>query len=166
MKRKQKRAGVSIAELCVVLAVLSIVGTVIVSFSAMVSARASASTTRLNAAEDLKMSQTILNNWVDRMTGLDAQIIAGDTGLSAIANGETYQVILEDEVLRAYLPEGQQLACPVTTAEELRFQQMTREGSNPLIFCTLVYTVKNPAGGAAVMEETFTILSRVGEAVS
>lgn len=166
MKGKQKRAGMSIAELCVVLAVLSIVGTLVVSFTAMVNARASASATKLNAAEDLQMSQTILDAWADRMTALDAQIIAGETGLSAIVGGEVYQVTLEDDVLRAYLPEGQQLACPVTTAEEIRFQQMTREGSNPLIFCTLVYTVKNPAGGAVVMEETFTILSRVGEAVS
>ena len=166
MKRKHNRAGMSVAELCVVLAVLSIVGTLVVSFSAMVNARASASATKLNAAEDLKMSQTILDAWADHMAGLDAQFTAGDTGLSAIAGGEVYQVTLEDGVLRAALPEGQQLACPVSTAEEFRFQQMTRPGGNPLIFCTLVYSVNNPAGTDIVMEETFTILSRVGEAVS
>ena len=166
MKQKQKRAGMSVAELCVVLAVLSIVGTLVVSFSAMVNARASASATKLNAAEDLKMSQTILQSWADRMTALDAQFTAGEAGLSAIAGGEIYPVTLEDDVLRAAIPEGQQLACPITTAEEFRFQQMTRADGNPLIFCTLVYSVKNPAGAPFVMEETFTILSRVGEAVS
>ncbi len=166
MKRNRKRAGVSIAEMCVVLALLGIVGTVVVSFSAMVSARASASTTKLNAADDLKVSQVILENWVDRMTQQNAIISVAETGLSATVGEQTYTVTLEEDVLVAPLPDGQKLTCPINEVQEIRFQQMTRPDGNPLIFCTLVYTVASPAGSQSVMEETFTILSRVGEIVS
>lgn len=166
MKRKHRKAGVSIAEMCIVLALLGIVGTVVVSFSAMVSARSSASATKLNASQDLEMSELILSNWVDRMTGLNAQFAADETGLSATVEGQAYTVTLEEDVLVAPLPDGQKLTCPINEVQEIRFQQMTRPDGNPLIFCTLVYTVASPAGSQSVMEETFTILSRVGEIVS
>ncbi len=165
MNRKLK-IGVSIAEMCIVLAVLAIVGTLVVSFSLMVSARASASTTRLSAADDLKVSQSILDGWVDRMTGLGAQFTADDTGLSATVDGETYAVKLQEGTLIAPLPDGTNLSCPISTAEAIRFGQLTKPDSNPLIFCTLTYTVKSPNGAKTVVEDTFTILSRVGETVS
>ena len=166
MKRNRKRAGVSIAEMCIVLALLGIVGTVVVSFSAMVSARSSASATKLNASQDLEMSELILSNWVDRMTGLNAQFTANETGLSATVGEQTYTVTLEEDVLVAPLPDGQKLTCPINEVQEIRFQQMTRPDGNPLIFCTLVYTASSSAGAPLVMEDTFTILSRVGETLS
>lgn len=161
MNRKQK--GVSIAEMCIVLALLAIVGTLVVSFSLMVNARANAGTTRLNAADDLKVSQAILDAWVDKMTGLNAQFTADETGLSATVGGETYAVSLQEDMLLAPLPDGETLSCPISVAEEFRFGLMTRPGGNPLIFCTISYTVKSPAGVKTEAEDTFTILSRVGE---
>ena len=71
MGKNRKKAGISIAEMCIVLAVLAITGTVVVSFTAMVSARSSASTTKLKAAEDLELAQVILENWTDRMVELE-----------------------------------------------------------------------------------------------
>lgn len=165
MKRTH-RAGVSIAEMCIVLALLAIVGTLVVSFSAMVSARASAATTRLNAADDLKVSQVVLENWVDQMTALDAQFTVGETGLSATVGTETYTVSLLPDTLRAPLPDGHTLTCPISAAETFRFDQMTRADGNPLIFCTLTYTVKSSNGAGHTVEETFTVLSRVGETLS
>lgn len=165
MHKKRKRTGITIAEMCVVLAVLAIVGTVVVSFSVMVNARSAAATTKLSASEDRELCQVILKSWVDRMTGLDASITADETGLSATVEGQAYRVAWEEGTLTAPLPDGQKLFCPIDTVEELQFRQMTRSNGNPLIFCTLVYSVTNAAGNRVALEDTFTILSRVGERV-
>ena len=100
------------------------------------------------------------------MTGLNAQFTANETGLSATVGEQTYTVTLEEDVLVAPLPDGQKLTCPINEVQEIRFQQMTRPDGNPLIFCTLVYTASSSAGAPLVMEDTFTILSRVGETLS
>ena len=165
MNRKHK-SGVSIAEMCIVLALLAIVGTLVVSFSLMVSARANAGATRLNAADDLQVSQTILDAWADRMAGLNAQITADETGLSATIGEKTYAVTLKDGMLLAPLPDGEPLSCPIRTAESFRFSQLTKPDGNPLIFCTISYTINNPAGVKIVTEDTFTVLSRVGDRIS
>lgn len=166
MFRNRKRLGVSIAEMCIVLAVLAITGTLVVSFTAMVGARSSASVTRLNAAEDIEVSQIILENWADCMAQQHAEISVDDTGLYAIVEGQTYRVMLDEGVLLAQVPGGQPLICPVNKVEDFRFQAMTRAAGNPLIFCTVAYTVRNPAGEDRVIEETFTVYSRVGEVIS
>lgn len=166
MNQKKHRAGVSIAEMCIVLAILAIVGTLVVSFSLMVSARASASAVRLNAADDLHVSQAILDTWVDKMTGLNAQITANGADLSATVGGETYTVTLQEGTLKAPLPDGSTLSCPISTAEDFRFTQMTRPAGNPLIFCTIIYSIKTPNGTSTQLNDTFTILSRVGEIIS
>lgn len=166
MKRKQKKAGISIAEMCVVLAVLAIAGAVVVSFTAMVSARSNASTTKLKAAEELDMSQAILESWVDRMLALDASITADNTGLTATVGTDTYRVMREEESLIAQLPGDMQLICPAEVLEGFRFEMLGRPNGNPLVFCTVQYTVNNPAGEDLVVEDTFTVLSRVGEVVS
>lgn len=166
MNRTKRRAGVSIAEMCIVLAILAIVGTLVVSFSLMVSARASAGADKLNGAEDLQVSQAILDAWVDRMIGLGAQFAADETGLSATVDGQTYQVVLQEGALIAPLPDGQALSCPISTAEAFRFSQMTQTSGNPLIFCTIVCSVNTTSGHKTLTENTFTIYSRVGEVVA
>lgn len=166
MGQKNKRSGVSIAEMCIVIAVLAIASTVVVTFTAMVGARSSTSATKLRAMEDVQVSQAILENWVDRMAALDAQITANNAGLSATAAGKTYRVKLEEDRLVAQLPGDSNLYCPIGIMKQFRFDQMTKADSNPLIFCTAVYTVKNTAGEETEITHTFTILSRVGEIVS
>lgn len=166
MFRNRKRRGVSIAEMCIVLAVLAITGTVVVTFTAMVGARSSASVARLNAAEDIEVSQIMMENWADRMAQQQAVVGVDDTGLYATVADQTYRVEQGEGALFAQIPDGQPLSCPVNKIEEFRFQVMTRADGNPLIFCTVVYTVKNPAGEDRVFEDTFTVCSRVGEVIA
>ena len=165
MNQTKRRAGVSIAEMCIVLAILAIVGTLVVSFSLMVSGRASAGADKLNGADDLERSQVILEAWVDRMVGLGAQFTADETGLSATVGGQTYQVALQEGALLAPLPDGQTLSCPLSATKGLRFSQMTQAQGNPLIFCTIVCSVTSASGNENLTANTFTVFSRVGETV-
>ena len=166
MHRNNRKAGISIAEMCIVMAVLAIASTVVVTFTAMVGARSSISATKLRASEDLQLSQSILENWVDQMVSLDAQFTANETGLSAVAGGQTYRVLVEEGRLTAQLPEGKKLQCPLGIMEQFQFTQMTKAGKNPLIFCTAAYILENTAGEEVQRTRTFTIFSRVGETLS
>lgn len=168
--KKLKRAGISIAEMCIVLAVIAIASTVVITFTIMVSARSSASVTKLNAYNDIQVSQVILENWMDKMLEEEVPIIADETGLYAVdqhvpEDVRLYYVTLQDGQLVAPLPDGTELTCPVSTVKEFRFSQLPVEATNGqvLYFCTVAYEVQNPTGEYVPFEETFTIRPRVGQ---
>ena len=168
--KKLKRAGISIAEMCIVLAVIAIASTVVITFTIMVSARSSASVTKLNAYNDIQVSQVILENWMDSMHTEGAYVNTEGMGLQAVKkNGENVEfyleVYLQDGQLVAPLPDGTELTCPISTVKEFRFSQLPEAtvDRNVLYFCTVAYEVQNPTGEYVPFEETFTIRPRVGQ---
>lgn len=62
-----KRKGTTLAEIAIVLAVLSVISTVVLSFVLMVSRRARASSARLEAMQDIEFVETLTESWINVM---------------------------------------------------------------------------------------------------
>ena len=62
-----RKNGATLAELCVVLAVITIISVVVVSFSVMVNERIGISTDKLKAMEDITIVEHFIEGWVNTM---------------------------------------------------------------------------------------------------
>lgn len=62
-----RKKGATLAELCVVLAVITIISVVVVSFSVMVHQRVNISTDKLKAMEDITIVEHFIEGWVETM---------------------------------------------------------------------------------------------------
>lgn len=67
MKKCEKR-GFTVAELCIVLAVISIVSTVVISFTAMVTQRSKISRAQLSALQDIELIETLVEAHIESVS--------------------------------------------------------------------------------------------------
>ena len=164
MYRKIKNAkGVSLAEMCVVLSVISIVALTVVSFTAMVSNRTMVSAAKLNAMEDLELTQTIMEGWIEQMEPHMIQMDGNRESLATTVEGTDYTLFLENKTLHAKFLGGDAVRIQLKVVEALRFEI---EGTaDALYFCTIVY--KLPTGKKSFVEATYTfcVNTRVGETI-
>ncbi len=147
------KKGSSLAEMCVVLAVVSIVALMVVSFTTMVSARGTVGAAKLKMMEDRQLTKVILESWLNQLTEENAVITADESGLSAAIDGEVFSVTLEEDRLTADVPNGNPLSCPIHTITGITFDAMSHSG-DAIYFCTAEYELPNPSGG--VIQRSFT----------
>ncbi|MBR2938102.1 MAG: hypothetical protein IKB80_06410 [Oscillospiraceae bacterium] len=159
---KKRKKGMSIAEICIVLAVISIAGLMVTSFTVMVGTRSSVSAARLEVMQDLEMAETVLEGWVDNMTGQDAVFVAEEGRLKAVKDTVDYAVTLEDGLLMAPVPAGAPYRVALETVTAIAVEAK-HNGPDTIFFCTLTYT--DPQGGEEPQTYTFCINSRIGEKV-
>ena len=160
---KARKKGMSLAEICVVLAVISIAALMVTSFTVMVGARATVSSARLSTMQDMETTQTLLSNWITRMAIEGAEVDVGAQGeLYAQKDGALYTVILEDDALTASLPQGRNVTVPVTVITKLSVEALRSHG-DAIYFCTVTYP--DPRGGGEELTCVFCINPRVGEKI-
>ena len=157
-----RKKGMSLAEICVVLAVISIAALMVSSFTVMVGARSAVSAAKLKVMEDTALAESLLDGWVHQMTGEDTAVTAPNGTLYAVKDNIPYTVVLEDGMLIAPLPEGKQMAVELTTVTAIRVEEL-RSGGDAIFFCTVTYP--DPRGGDEEQTYTFCINPRVGEKV-
>ncbi len=157
----KKGKGSSLAEMCVVVAVIAIVALAVVSFTAMVSSRTSVSATKLKAMEDLELTQSIMEDWIAQM---EPYIIHTDgESLAATVDGEDCTLSLENKVLHVEFPGTEAVELPLEAVEALRFEI---EGtSDALYFCTIVYQLPNGKKSSVEATYTFCVNLREGETI-
>lgn len=83
-----RKKGTTLVELAVVLAVISIISTIVISFSLMVGRRVRVSRAKLEAMQDVKVIETIAEGWINVMR----------------ENGATFTV--ENNMLKAEIPSN------------------------------------------------------------
>lgn len=163
---KANRKGVSIAEMCVVLAIVSIVALTVVSFTTMVSAQSRASATKYNAMEDMELTEAILEDWVDIMLEKNtSSITPGEGSLTARVGAADYSIFVQELQLVAQLPGEVSRTFPLKTVKELRFDTMENTDC-ALYFCTVVYEVPSYTGEGVERTFTFCIQPRIGEVLN
>ena len=160
---KKRKIGMSIAEICIVLAVISIAGLMVTSFTVMVGTRSSVGAARLEVMEDLEMAEAVLGGWVDHMTGQGAVFSVDENGqLKAVKDTVDYPVTLQDSLLTAPIPTGAPYMIVLKTITAITVEAKFN-GPDAISFCTLTYT--DPQGGAEPQTYTFCINSRIGETI-
>ena len=157
-----RKKGMSLAEICVVLAVISIAALMVSSFTVMVGARSAVSAAKLKVMEDTALAESLLDGWVHQMTGADAVIDVDSGTIYGVKDSVIYTVTLEDGMLTAPLPEGKQMAVELTTVTAITVQRAQSDG-DAIYFCTVTYP--DPRGGDEEQTYTFCINPRVGEKV-
>lgn len=164
--RRSSRIGISIAEMCVVLAVVSIAALMVVSFTTLVSAHTQASAVKLNAMEDMELTEVIVEDWVEKMLDQDAASIdAGEGKLTARIGGRDYSIYLEESALVAQLPGESDRTFPLKTMKALRFDTIPKTDS-AIYFCTMVYEVPSHTSEGVERTYTFCVQPRTGESLN
>lgn len=179
----KRRKGTTLAELCVVLAVIAIVSALVVSFSVLMGQRVALSTTRLNAMNDMESVDAFVEGWLGRMKLLDAELslevneitddITGETTkstkLKAVKDGREYRLFFAENafMLIGDLPGGTTMTYTPTVVTGVKFKQVEKvfDETDKLFFCSLTYNLPGVGGGAGEQHtDTFCVNPRVGDA--
>ena len=142
-KGKLKK-GATLVELSVVIAVLSIISTMVVSFSIFLSERTKTTVKANDLMQDIVSTKTITKSWVENLTTLDAEFYCQDGVLSASIDQNEYLITLNDGTLSATMPNGQTLSVKLNVITEIRFNKQTNSsGSETIYICKAFYQADN-----------------------
>jgi Tfp pilus assembly protein FimT len=159
-----EKKGATLAELCVVLAVIGIISAMVVSFSIMVSARVTVNRSKLKAEQDLVQVEAITEAWITRQTDNYATITVSEGYLTA-TQGETADTLsFQENKLSGTLPDGGEIRCNTETIRSVSFQiQEKADGSDSLYFCTITYEIAQTGRTSQTLTHVFCVNPRVGD---
>lgn len=166
------RKGTTLAELCVVLALVAIVSTMVVSFSLLMSQRVTLSTTRLNVMNDLESVDAIAEGWLGQMKLLGAELSlqthenTGRKWIQAKKDAQTYTLSFDEEekMLKGTLPDGEDMVFAPTAVRGIEFDQVENwNKTDRLFFYTVIYNLPGADGSNGQQTQTFCANPRVGE---
>ncbi|MBE6983291.1 MAG: type II secretion system protein [Ruminococcaceae bacterium] len=156
-----KRKGITLSEICIVLAVVSIVSLAVVSFAAMATGRGATGTDKLKVMQDIELLEAMVDNWFNTVynSGESAVIDTGETSVNNRAlyfeNGNLY--INTDGKYQSYRFE---------TVTKLEFEIMKNaENNDEIFFCTVTYAYRRGQNTPVDETYTFCINPRVGESI-
>lgn len=156
MNMRNNRRGFTLTELSVVLAVLAIVLTMVVSFTAMINNSRQISSARLEALQDIQVAETVVERFIEGSADIT---ITGD-GKSISANGQTLYFEKNNGKI------GGMLIAPNTTTNitldrvtEIKFE-CYGNGTDKIYYCIIAYTVGNNN-----YTYTFCVNPYVGESI-
>ena len=161
MNRRNRR-GFTLTELVIVLAVLAIVSTMVISFTAMVTNSRQLSSARLDALGDVRVAETVIESFIEKNAGA----AVSDDKLSITANEKSISFIKGEEELGGNLvinsaTEGED---PETSVALERVTNITfdeyGDNTDKIYYCTIKYKVGNH-----VFDYTFCVNPYVGESV-
>lgn len=149
----------TLAEICIVLAIIAIVSTVVASFCLFANNRAVASSNRLQILNEVSAIEKIVEQFVDAnatvtVTIEDGELTAGDKRIS-FTEGELTAAIRDGE-------DPIELECE--TVESVSFELLEKDDkSDLLVFCKV--SCKIPLANGEQKSEThvFCVNSRLGE---
>ena len=162
---RSEKKGSSLAEMSVVLAVVSIVALAVVSFTTMVGTRSSVSAAKLKMMEDRQLTKIILESWLNRAVQAEAVVTVDENGniSASLPEGEPCTVLLEEDRIVAPVPGEDPLFCPINTLTSLTFIEMSHENGDAIYFCTAAYELPNPSGGVIQRSFTFALNPHIGD---
>lgn len=165
MQKRRNLAGITIAELCVVIAILTIVSLIVVSFCLLINNRSSAGSDALSRMDEIEALETFVDAWSDSVAGAGAQIDSNEcskTQLVAYAGTNVYILLYEDGVLRAQDPDGAMFSYECKNELSIEFQSQSKEGQDFIVFCKVLFRIEKEGS-----EKSYTFCSnpRLGESV-
>ena len=142
-KRLKQKKGATLAELCVVMALVAIIGTSIVSFSALVQRRTNTSVQNGAVLEDLTNVEMSLKQWISHFDNANYTFEITDGGQSVTAKSNIDGTAASKISLNAdktMLISDGMVSLQVTMLKGLRFEKIVsgRTGRS-MIRCTAQY---------------------------
>ena len=170
----KRRRGFTLSELCIVLALVAIVGTIVTSFCLVIHRRSVISRARLDIVNEINVVETYVERWVDKMYEKGATFsIAEDGTLTATIEGVDYEATFTDGVFNGALPEAEPMTYTTMRIESLTFDfEPKKEGAggtenegkgDKIFFCTATALLPQVNGEDKQEQYTFCVNSRIGE---
>ena len=142
MKKCEKR-GFTVAELCIVLAVISIVSTVVISFTAMVTQRSKISRAQLSALQDIELIETLVEAHIESVSNNPGESVSvgwnNDTKQLTVG-GATYTFEDIKEIVFTTLPENTENATDILYICKVTYQiPYEKNTTHTYTFCVNPY---------------------------
>ncbi len=153
-----RRGGMVLTELSVVLAITAVVSVIVISIVVAVSGRLGDSGAELRTVKELELTETVSEAWLTSMTEAGAEItVAPDTSfVCAVVDGETYTFGFADGTLSGTYLHGNTVSYAVSAISGIEFSVM-RNSSGEIYICSVVC---DPSGDDVFV---FTVYPRAGE---
>jgi prepilin-type N-terminal cleavage/methylation domain-containing protein len=160
---KQKR-GFTLSELCIVLALVAVVATIVTSFCLVVHQRSVISSARLNIVNEVNVVETFVERWVDKMSEKGATFSISEEGkLTATLEGVDYEATFSEGVFNGAVPSGENgMTFSTTSIDSVVFEVESQNGDT-IFFCTATALLPQVNGDAKEEKYTFCVNSRIGE---
>ena len=147
------RRGVTLMELCIVIALVAILSTMVVSFSVLTNRRSRAAEARLSAMQEIAEIEVVVEAWFGRMNIGIAEAAPSEDKKSLTCVGGV--LWFEDSRLTGTVTGESGYSLPVEYVTGVEFSQ-----SGEVYFCRVMYEVSGE--GESI---TFCVNPRVGETV-
>ena len=167
--KRNKRKGATLAEICIVMAVVAIVSLSVTSFATMASGRGTAAATKLDAMGDLEIVEAVVESWIleaakDTESGIT--INEDKAKITATKNdpNSSGSIMFSGHTLNVTFPgESDAVLYQLKSIVGLKFEAVSNGLAN-LYYCTVTYEYRN---GIVTKEQTYTfcVYPRVGETV-
>ena len=180
--QRNYRKGITLAEMCIVLAVVAIVSLSVASFATMAGGRGTAAATKLDAMGDLEIVEAIVESWIleaakDPEYNIEVEILDEEQNEQQLKNNKLFsvekgtstvkdQIWLDGKTLTASFSGEDPILYVLKAITGLHFETETADGDDTVLYyCTVTYQYRN---GIVTKEQTYTfcVYPRVGEIVS
>ena len=164
MINTNRRNGFTLLELCIVLALVAIVSTIVTSFCLVIHQRSAISRARLDIVNEVNAVETFIEKWADKMSEQGAVFgKAEDGSLVATVNNADYGASFANGEFKAFVPDGdKEMAFATTRIESIAFGVVS-EDEDTIFFCTATALLPQVNGEAKEEKYTFCVNSRIGE---
>ena len=170
MKRNKKK-GATLAEMCIVMAVVAIVSLSVTSFATMASGRGTAAATKLDAMGDLEIVEAVVESWILEATKepeniTEIKAVEGGISITLSNPNTTASVMFSDHTLNVtFHRESGAVFYRLKSIKNLAFEvEQSSDKTATLYYCTVTYQYRN---GIVTKDQTYTfcVYPRVGEIV-
>lgn len=162
------RCGMALAELCVTLAIVGVVGVMAISFSFIAGHRVKLSQHRTAAQNEITLIEDTLDMWMNVMSENDAVFTEqkDNSDLSANIDGEDYTISFNNGILYGELPDGKSISIPTERIKSVSFSALVKENdSDTLVFCTVKCNVQS-YNSPQIISHTFCSNPYTAEVIS
>ena len=153
------KKGITLTEICVVLAVIAIVSVMVISFSSLVAGSSGSSKENLNITEEIILVENLTKNWLNSSTTEDT-VSVNENGLFKAPNDK---IQFENNTFIYKLGENEQ-SHKLDYIKNIEFS-IVEKNKDALYFCKITYLA--PKSGNKKIEKTYTFCVNpfVGEVV-
>ena len=137
-KRNTKKRAFTLAELAVVLAVIAIATTMVVSFTALVGNRRAVSQQKLDAFNEIRLVEALVENYIEKPENSDAESITISNGALSINDKITLERVTKIDIKKSEPIENSEITiyyCTLTYEVAEKPETYTfcviKGGSNP-----------------------------------
>ena len=170
--KRNKRKGATLAEICIVMAVVAIVSLSVTSFATMASGRGTAAATKLDAMGDLEIVEAVVESWIleaakdpENVINIDPEV---SNKITATKNDPVTSgsIMFDQQTLNVTFPGvSDAVLYRLKSITGLKFDaKQNKDATATIYYCTVTYEYRN---GIVTKDQTYTfcVYPRVGEVV-